>query len=401
MSEETKGSAAAPRIAALVCAAGVGRRMGIGRPKQYMTLGGEPMLVKTVRALSCVSRIDGIFVVVSPEDPYIDDAAAAFPAKTTVLKAGGAERADSVYGGLLASGLPRDAWVLVHDAARPCVRSSEVARLLDEVLGDDSVAGGLLAVPMADTVKRTDGERRVIETVPRTDLWRAATPQLFRVKDLLAALSGDRVGITDEASAVERLGLPVKVVPGRPTNIKVTNPGDEKIAELLLEDEPMPSMLPFRVGQGYDSHRLVEGRPLIIGGEAIPFEKGLDGHSDADVLLHAVTDAVLGAAALGDIGQHFPPSDPKWKGADSRKLLEAVAALAREKGWVVVNLDATVVAERPKLGPHMAAIRRNIAESLGVSAEAVNVKAKTNEKMDAVGREEGMMAHAVVLMTRI
>lgn len=391
---------AAPKIAALVCAAGVGRRMGAACPKQYMQIAGAPMLVQTVRALARVSRIEAIFVVVSPDDPYIDQVVPSFPANTTVLRAGGAERADSVYGGLLASGLPRDAWVLVHDAARPCVRPSEVGRLLDEVLVDETVAGGLLAVPMADTIKRTDGQRRVLETVPRTELWRAATPQLFRVKDLLAALEGDRTGITDEASAVERLGLPVKIVPGRPTNIKVTNPGDEKIAELLLEDEMMPQAVPFRVGQGYDSHRLVEGRPLIIGGVTIPFEKGLDGHSDADVLLHAVTDAVLGAAALGDIGKHFPPSDPKWKGADSRKLLEAVVRLAKEKGWVVVNLDATVVAERPKLGPHMAAICANIAESLGVPLEVVNVKAKTNEKMDAVGQEEGMMAHAVVLMTR-
>lgn len=391
---------AAPKIAALVCAAGVGRRMGAACPKQYMQIAGAPMLVQTVRALARVSRIEAIFVVVSPDDPYIDQVVPSFPANTTVLRAGGAERADSVYGGLLASGLPRDAWVLVHDAARPCVRPSEVGRLLDEVLVDETVAGGLLAVPMADTVKRTDGQRRVLETVPRTELWRAATPQLFRVKDLLAALEGDRTGITDEASAVERLGLPVKIVPGRPTNIKVTNPGDEKIAELLLEDEMMPQAVPFRVGQGYDSHRLVEGRPLIIGGVTIPFEKGLDGHSDADVLLHAVTDAVLGAAALGDIGKHFPPSDPKWKGADSRKLLEAVVRLAKEKGWVVVNLDATVVAERPKLGPHMAAICANIAESLGVPLDVVNVKAKTNEKMDAVGQEEGMMAHAVVLMTR-
>lgn len=159
-------------------------------------------------------------------------------------------------------------------------------------------------------------------------------------------------------------------------------------------------MVPFRVGQGYDSHRLVEGRPLILGGVEIPFEKGLDGHSDADVLLHAVTDAVLGAAALGDIGQHFPPSDPKWKGADSGKLLAAIVELVHSRGWTVVNLDATIVAERPKIGPHMPAIRRSVAALLGVGEDVVNVKAKTNEKMDDVGREAGMMAHAVVLLAR-
>ena len=159
-------------------------------------------------------------------------------------------------------------------------------------------------------------------------------------------------------------------------------------------------MLPIRVGQGYDSHRLVEGRPLILGGVHIPFEKGLDGHSDADVLLHAVTDALLGAASLGDIGTHFPPSDPKWKGADSGKLLSAVLGLAKEKGWRVVNLDATVVCERPKLGNYKATIRENVAKLLEVSVDAVSIKAKTNEKMDAVGREEGMVAQAVILLAR-
>ena len=259
-------------------------------------------------------------------------------------------------------------------------------------------SGGILAVPVADTIKRADKSRMILETVPRSDLWRAATPQMFRVHDLVEALSGDLAGITDEASAMERLGRPVRIVPGRTTNIKVTEPADGVLASLILGDG---AVVPFRVGQGYDSHRLVEGRPLILGGVQIPFELGLDGHSDADVLLHAVTDAVLGAAALGDIGQHFPPSDPKWKGADSRVLLRAVVALARQKGWTVVNCDATIVAERPKIGPHMPAIRASLAETLGVSEEVVNVKAKTNERMDAVGRMEGMMAQAVVLMSRM
>lgn len=386
-----------PVIAALVCAAGVGTRMGLGRPKQYLEISGAPMLVQTVRALRRVERIGKIFVVVSPDDPYIDEAAKAFPDRVTVLRDGGAERAETVMNGLAAAGLPPDAWVLVHDAARPCVKASEIGRLIDEVLSDDCAVGGLLAVEMADTVKRTDDARRVLETVPRKNLWRAATPQLFRAGTLAEALSGPLDGITDEASAVERLGLSVKVVPGRATNIKVTRPGDEVVARLLLGDA---SVVPLRVGQGYDSHRLVAGRPLILGGVEIPFEKGLDGHSDADVLLHAITDAVLGAAALGDIGQHFPPSDPKWKGADSRRLLEAVVKLAHQKGWTVVNCDATIVAERPKIGPHMPAIRASVAKALGAALENVNIKAKTNERMDAVGREEGMMAQAVVLLAK-
>lgn len=391
-------SAETSRIVALICAAGVGRRMGADRPKQYLKLGAWPMLVHTVRAIASVGRVAETVVVVSPEDPHIDEAARDFPEGVRVLRAGGAERADSVLNGLLAAGFPDDALVLVHDAARPCVRPSEVEHLIDEVLADPQAAGGLLAVPMTDTVKRADRDRRVVETLPREALWRAATPQCFRAGELIAALSGDRTGITDEASAMERAGHVVKVVSGRTTNIKVTQPGDEKIAGLLLGDA---SVIPLRIGQGYDSHRLVPGRPLILGGVEIPHTTGLDGHSDADVLLHAVTDAVLGASALGDIGQHFPPSDPAWKGADSRKLLAEVVRLARAKGWGIVNVDATIVAERPKIGPHMAAIRASLAATLGVSEEVVNVKAKTNEKMDAVGREEGMVAHAVALMARI
>lgn len=388
----------APKVVGLICAAGVGSRMGLGTPKQYMKFGMDAMLTHTVRALRDVSRIDEIVVVVSPTDPYIDEVSQHFPSNVRVLRCGGRERAESVVNGLINAGFDRDAWVLVHDAARPCLRPSEAARLIDEVLGDSTVAGGILAVPVADTIKRADTSHRIVETVPRADLWRAATPQMFRVHELIKALSGDLTGITDEASAMERLGRPVKVVPGRSTNIKVTEPSDAVLASLILGDS---SVVPFRVGQGYDSHRLVEGRPLILGGVEIPFELGLDGHSDADVLLHAITDAVLGAAALGDIGQHFPPSDPKWKGADSRMLLKAVVALAKEKGWTVVNCDATIVAERPKIGPHMPAIRASVAETLGVSEEVVNVKAKTNEKMDAVGRMEGMMAQAVVLMSRM
>lgn len=388
----------APKVVGLICAAGVGSRMGLGTPKQYMKFGMDAMLTHTVRALRDVSRIDEIVVVVSPTDPYIDEVSQHFPSNVRVLRCGGRERAESVVNGLINAGFDRDAWVLVHDAARPCLRPSEAARLIDEVLGDSTVAGGILAVPVADTIKRADTSHRIVETVPRADLWRAATPQMFRVHELIKALSGDLTGITDEASAMERLGRPVKVVPGRSTNIKVTEPSDAVLASLILGDS---SVVPFRVGQGYDSHRLVEGRPLILGGVEIPFELGLDGHSDADVLLHAITDAVLGAAALGDIGQHFPPSDPKWKGADSRVLLKAVVALAKEKGWTVVNCDATIVAERPKIGPHMPAIRASVAETLGVSEEVVNVKAKTNEKMDAVGRMEGMMAQAVVLMSRM
>lgn len=382
-------------IVGLICAAGVGSRMGLGFPKQYLRIAGVPIVVHTARALASVSRMSDIVIVVSPTDPYIDDITPLLPSQCRVIKCGGDTRAESVRNGLLRSGFGPTDWVLVHDAARPCVKASEVAHLIDSVTQDMSVAGGILAMPAVDTLKRVDEARRIVETVDRKTVWRAATPQMFRVRNLSLALSGDLSDVTDEASAIERLGLTVKIVPCRTSNIKVTEPSDASLAKYLLGEE---SMLGIRVGQGYDSHRLVEGRPLIIGGVTIPYEKGLDGHSDADVLLHAITDAVLGAAALGDIGQHFPPTEERWKGADSRELLKAVVALAREHGWDIVNCDATVVAERPKLAPYNAAIRESVAQTLGITIDRVNIKAKTNEKLDDVGAQLGMMAHAVVLL---
>ena len=382
-------------IVGLICAAGIGSRMGLGFPKQYLRIAGVPIVVHTARALASVSRMSDIVIVVSPTDPYIDDITPLLPSQCRVIKCGGDTRAESVRNGLLQSGFGPTDWVLVHDAARPCVKASEVAHLIDSVTQDMSVAGGILAMPAVDTLKRVDEARRIVETVDRKTVWRAATPQMFRVRNLSLALSGDLSDVTDEASAIERLGLTVKIVPCRTSNIKVTEPSDASLAKYLLGEE---SMLGIRVGQGYDSHRLVEGRPLIIGGVTIPYEKGLDGHSDADVLLHAITDAVLGAAALGDIGQHFPPTDERWKGADSRELLKAVVALAREHGWEIVNCDATVVAERPKLAPYNAAIRESVAQTLGITIDRVNIKAKTNEKLDDVGAQLGMMAHAVVLL---
>lgn len=387
----------ASSIVGLICAAGVGSRMQLGMPKQYLKMAGLPMLVHTARALCAVTRMSDVVVVVSPTDPYIDDLLPLLPAKVRVLRAGGKERAESVRNGLAQAGFPPSAYVLVHDVARPCVRPSEIAHLIDSVSQDDRVSGGILAMPVVDTLKRVDEKNFITETVDRRTVWRAATPQMFRVRDLSWALSGDLTGVTDEASAIERKGLTTKVVPGRTTNIKVTEPTDAQLAKFILGEQ---AMFGIRVGQGYDSHRLVEGHPLILGGVEIPFEKGLDGHSDADVLLHAITDAVLGAAALGDIGQHFPPSDPQWKGADSRKLLKAVMEIVRREGWQIGNCDATIVAERPKIGPFSAQIRASVAECLGVDVSLVSVKAKTNEKLDAVGAEKGMVAFAAVLLMK-
>ncbi len=381
----------------LICAAGVGSRMQADRPKQYLPLCDVPMLVRTARALVQDVRLREVVIVVSPEDPYIDEIAGELPDRTRILRVGGATRHQSVLNGLMNSGFNEHDWVLVHDAARPCLDKADLCALMDEVVTPSCEAvGAILASPVADTLKRVTPEGFIEKTISRDGLWRAATPQLFRFNTLVEALTQTDVTVTDEASAVEALGQPIRVVTCQSTNLKVTQPSDKTLVEGILGG----TMPEFRVGQGYDSHRLVAGRPLIVGGVTIPYEKGLLGHSDADVLLHAITDAVLGAASLGDIGEHFPPSDDRFKGADSATLLAEVVRRAKDKGFTVVNCDATIIAEAPKMGPHRPAMKARIAELLQVDQDAVNIKAKTNEQMDAVGAGDGMMAQAVVLMRR-
>jgi 2-C-methyl-D-erythritol 4-phosphate cytidylyltransferase/2-C-methyl-D-erythritol 2,4-cyclodiphosphate synthase len=243
------------------------------------------------------------------------------------------------------------------------------------------------------------GEHVVVErTVPRERVYLAQTPQAFRAEILAAAVEagrGDAVA-TDEAALAEAAGFPVRIVAGEPTNVKITTMTDLRVAEAIAGGTGAPAAT--RVGTGYDLHRLVEGRPLVLGGVVVPSEKGLAGHSDADVLAHAITDAVLGAVARGDIGRHFPDTDPQWKGAASMAMLAHAVALAREAGFDVVNVDAVVVAERPKLAPHLEAIRASLAAVLGVETARVSVKGKTNEGVDAIGRGEAMAVHAVVLL---
>ena len=319
----------------------------------------------------------------------------AFAGKLKPLYCGGAERFESVRNGLdaIRDEVGFEDWVLVHDAARPGLSGELLDRLIGEV-GEDPF-GGLLAVPVADTLKRADADNRVLRTESRDKLWQAQTPQMFRYSLLQRALSLlDGAAVTDEAQAVERMGFQAKLVAGDMTNFKVTYPQDIKLAELILRRQGM------RVGQGFDVHQLVEGRKLIIGGVDIPYERGLLGHSDADVLLHAICDALLGAAALGDIGRHFPDSDPRYKGIDSRRLLREVMQLLKDKGYGVVNLDATIIAQAPKMAPHIEQMVANIAADLGVEADCVNVKATTTEKLGFTGRGEGIAAQAVCLIEK-
>jgi 2-C-methyl-D-erythritol 4-phosphate cytidylyltransferase/2-C-methyl-D-erythritol 2,4-cyclodiphosphate synthase len=305
------------------------------------------------------------------------------PAAPVAWVAGGAERQDSVAAALAALGPGFAGTVLVHDGARPFASPQLFARVA-AAAEEPGWDGAAAALAVRDTLHRPDGG-----VVDRTGLWAAQTPQAFPAEVLRRALAAG-VRATDEAALVTACGGRVRFVPGEPGNLKVTYPEDLALAERLCAAEDGG----LRVGYGWDVHRLVPGRALVLGGVAIPSERGLLGHSDADVLCHAVMDACLGAAALGDIGTHFPPDDPRFAGADSLQLLRRVAALVAEAGWAVGNVDATVIAEAPRLAPHVPAMRAALAGALGVAPATVSVKATTAEGLGALGAGEGIAAHA-------
>lgn len=402
------GRLPAARHFAVVPAAGTGARMGADRPKQYLQLGAQTILESTVARLLDGTPCERVIVVVSPGDSVAHQLPGLrADARVQVAPVGGATRRDSVLAGLRvladAHAAAPDDWVWVHDAARPGIDPESLGRL-EEALTDEPV-GALLALPMADTVKRATassaGESRVLTTVAREDLWQAQTPQVFRHALLIDALAR-HAQVTDEASAIEAAGLTPRLVPGSRGNFKVTTMDDLRSMQTnrpsnRLEEKPSPA---WRIGQGWDVHALVPGRALVIGGTTIDHDRGLLGHSDADVLLHAIIDALLGAAGLGDIGRHFPDTDPAFSGADSRVLLREAARRVHEAGWSVANVDATVVAQAPRLAPHISAMVSKVSSDLGVPETDVNVKAKTSERLGFAGRGEGIEAHAVVMLKR-
>ena len=384
------------RIFAVIPAAGCGSRMQADRPKQYLPINGRTILEVTVSALLDVPEIDGMFVGVSPED----DTAETLPMAAAVLKTGGATRAETVFQTLeaLSDTIAENDLVLVHDAARPLVSPTDVSKLIAETVRfrkEGIAAGAVLAVPVWDTVKRVNKEGILIEDVERDGLMRIATPQCFTYGELKAALA-QNLTATDESSAMRATGFSVAAVESSAHNIKLTRPQDIDFAQLVL-DKTMKT----RIGIGYDSHRLVEGRKFILGGVEIEHTLGLAGHSDADALLHAITDALLGAARLGNIGTFFPDTDPAYKGADSAVLLKTAYEAVREAGWTVVNIDTVVVAQKPKLNPYVPAMQRRIEEILDLEEGTVSVKPKTNEKLGFEGREEGISTQAVVLLQSI
>ena len=379
-------------VTAIIAAGGRGERFGAGRPKQLLTLGGIPILQRSVDALLGHPRIRDMVVALPPDLAADPPAYLRRREKPVVVVEGGARRQDSVARAFARVPAGTEI-VVIHDAARPLVSADLIERTVDAA-GTDGAA--VAAVRATDTVKRGDAEGRVIETLPREHVYLAQTPQAFRVGVLRDALA-IAAEATDEAALAERAGHRVRLVEGEPANVKITTPGDLSAAERVVAAGAAP---PIRIGQGYDLHRLVPGRPLILGGVTVPFDRGLAGHSDADIVCHAVTDAVLGAAGLGDIGRHFPDTDARWKGADSVALLAGACVLVRDAGYVVVNVDVTVIAERPKLAPYADAMRANLAGALGCAAAQVSVKAKTNEGVESMGTGASMAAYAVALIAR-
>jgi len=315
--------------------------------------------------------------------------------KRIELVAGGERRQDSVARAF--ARVPDSAdLVVIHDAARPLVSQDLIARTLDAAAAHGAA---IAALPATDTVKQSNREGVIIGTLPRSEIYLAQTPQAFRRRVLQDALASAHAGdATDEATLAERAGHPVHLVTGDARNVKVTTPDDLDAAERFLGRGHDP--LTIRIGVGYDLHRLVAGRPLVLGGVRIPFEKGLLGHSDADAVCHAVTDAILGAAGAGDIGRHFPDTDPAWKDADSLVLLTRAAAIVRAGGFAVANVDVVVIAERPKLVPHLAGMCAALARALGVDDSRVSVKGKTNEGVGAEGAGDAIAVHAVALVAR-
>jgi 2-C-methyl-D-erythritol 4-phosphate cytidylyltransferase/2-C-methyl-D-erythritol 2,4-cyclodiphosphate synthase len=373
-------------FSAIVVAAGDGLRAGPGEPKAWRPLAGRPIVRWSVEGLLSAGADEIVVVVAADRLRVAQEALAGLTGWRAV--AGGATRAASVQAGLAALACAGDQPVLVHDAARPFVTGAHVARLLTALAEAD---GAVPALPVADTLKR--GQGSIGETVSREGLWRAQTPQAFRLARLQAAYRAWPADEepTDDASVVERDGGRVALAAGDPMLMKLTYPEDFLMAEQLAGSQRL-----VRTGFGVDAHRFGPGSGVMLGGVSIPHDHGLVGHSDADAGLHALTDALLGAIAQGDIGQHFPPSDPQWKGASSDKFLRHALALARAAGAQVLSADLTLICERPKIGPHRDAMRARIAQLLELPIERVSVKATTTEGMGFTGREEGLMAQAVV-----
>ena len=381
-------------VSAVIAAGGRGLRFGAAQPKQFLSLGGRSILERAVDVFRNCDIVDDLVVALPQEIAADPPASLLARGKPLEIVAGGERRQDSVAHAF-ARVRDRADIVVIHDAARPFVTDDTIRRT---VAAAAETGAAIAAIAARDTVKRAGANRIVSATLPREEIYLAQTPQAFRTSVLREALALG-VDATDEAMLAERAGHVVQIVEGDPRNMKITTPADLATAERLL-GLTAPAAPALRIGNGYDLHRLVEGRPLVLGGVTIPFDKGLLGHSDADVICHAVTDAILGAAGAGDIGRHFPDNDPAWKGANSVDLLRRAAAIVKSSGFGIVNVDVVVIAQKPKLVPYIDAIRSNLAAALDCDASQVSVKGKTNEGVDSMGSGESIAVHAVALLVR-
>lgn len=383
-------------VTAIIAAAGEGRRLGATVPKQLLDIGGRSILERSVAAFVTHDRVDDVVVVlpaglVDGPHQWMDGAGS----NAVRIVAGGSRRQESVANAFACVSPVTDV-VLVHDAARPFVSSELISRAIDAAV---TYGAAIAAIPARDTVKQVDrlaNDVVISATIPRETIYLAQTPQAFRRDVLDAAVAIGRTGVdaTDEAMLAERAGHRVHVIEGDPANVKITTASDLETARRAIA-----SPTRGRIGTGYDLHRLVEGRPLLLGGVNVPSEKGAIGHSDADVVCHAVIDAILGAACAGNVGQHYPDTDPRWKGASSLQMLHDSRQLIQACGFSVDNVDVTVILERPKIAPFIEKIRAELAAALEIAVDQVSVKGKTNEGVDAVGRGEAIAAHAVALLS--
>ena len=381
------------RTAGLIVAAGRGERLGGAAPKQYLPLGHLSVLRRAVAALLAHPAVDLFQVVIRPDDRGLYDHAMAGLADPRLLPpvAGGASRAASVLAGLEALAASTPDRVLIHDAARPFLRLDVISAVLAAL---EWAPAALPALPVVDALWCAAGGL-ALSPAPRGGLWRAQTPQGFRFPDILAAHQGNRCEALDDAAVARAAGLEVRIVPGDEDNFKITT-----AADLARARDRIGEAMDIRTGNGFDVHAFGPGDRVTLCGVAIPFERGLIGHSDADVGMHALTDAIFGALAEGDIGQWFPPSDPAWRGAASEIFLRKAVSRAADRGFAVTHLDCTLVCEAPKIGPLAAAMRDRLAAIAGIDADRVSVKATTSERLGFTGRGEGIAALATATLVR-
>ncbi len=382
-------SATSTTCIAVVVAAGRGARMAADLPKQYMDIGGEPLIRRTLQAFCSHPDIDGVLPVIHPDDAALfADAARGLNVMAPV--SGGATRQDSVRLGLesLASQPPAPARVLIHDAARAFVSAPLISSVVQALNSHPAVIPGIRVV---DTLKRENANGMVYETVKRDDLWRAQTPQGFRFPEILAAHREFMVAtLTDDSAVAEMAGLEVTLVEGEEDNVKITTTGDLDAARRKWTTGVS------RTGTGFDVHRFCDGDAVTLCGVTVAHTHSLEGHSDADVAMHALTDALLGAMAAGDIGSHFPPTEAQWRDVPSKIFLSHAAELLSSKNGRIINVDVTIICEMPKIGPHRTAMVERLAAILGIAGEQVNVKATTTERLGFTGRGEGIAAQAVI-----